>query len=164
MDKNFIVALVAIVIAIGGYFFPHVAGTLLGGTTNYDTIGITGLQLGSGCGSNGGTCVGSTVSGFNFGTCNLDSGAGTIAAFQTKTFDCGGGSLGETALTGITAGDNVSITMPTTTPASVNSVAITGVAASSTTGFITISFTNGSSSAVTLPITATSSLQYRAYR
>jgi hypothetical protein len=166
-NKSNAVAVVALVIAIAACFLPILPneGTIAGavgtrfpnGLAVGSTASVTQNKLTVG---NSGTAV----AGVNFGTCNLDSGSGAFGAFQTKAIDCGGGSLGETALTGITAGDNVSIIMPTTTPASLNSIVITGVAASSTAGFITVSLTNASSSAVTLTSAATTSLQYRAVR
>lgn len=106
---------------------------------------------------------GTQINGINYGTCQL-SGNPVFLGFQTKAMDCGGGTLGTTALTGIVAGDNVSLVMPTTTPTSMNSIIITAVNASSTAGFLTALVTNASSTAVTLPATATTSLQYRAFR
>jgi len=117
-------------------------------TTGGLTIGASGTQADS----------------FVFGTCNIDGESVALAAFETRAFTCGGGSEGETALTNVLVGDNVQIEMPTTTPATNNSITITGVAASSTAGFIVVRITNASSSAVTLGSTATSTWNYQAWR
>lgn len=132
------------------------------GTTNQFIIDSVGALT-----TTGGLTIGATgtqADNFAFGTCNLDTEGAAIAAFQTVAYDCGSGTEGETALTGIVVGDNVNIAQPTTTPATMNSLRVTGVAASSTAGFIVVTLTNASSSAITPAGTATSTWQYQVWR
>ena len=79
------VALVALVIAIGGYYFPQVSqvvqkplGALLGpgGETNYSTVGVSVIKLGSNCNDSfsSATCI-------SFSAASTTMVAGTSTAF-----------------------------------------------------------------------------------
>lgn len=91
-----VIALVALVIAIGGYYFPQ-AIHALGGVTNYDELDATAIKVG---GANG-TRLGPIIS----TTCNLSqSSPGSHAATSTKEYFC--------AVTGVATGDNVNVILP----------------------------------------------------
>lgn len=132
-----LVALVAIVL---GFFFLPSTSTLVGGTTNYDTISVSGLVVGSGCNQFGASCDGTTISRVNTGTCNIQAAGNTITASSTKTIDCAAtaGTPPGTALTGVTAGDKCFLSQATSTaPTGTSGLIVLGASASSTSGFIT---------------------------
>ena len=146
MDKNTILALVAVIIAIGGYFFPQVSAGLLGGTTNYDTIAVSGFQVGSGCNNGFGSCAGTLMSANNFGTTTL-IGAGTamtVTASTTKEIDF--------ACTATSADQVLAFFAPTTTVA-VNGQgwSINYARASTTSGFCTAVVVNASGVTAQIP-------------
>lgn len=162
MNKSTIaIGIAVLALIVGGLaFLSGSAPQTLSGTTNFQSLSVSGLTLGAGCDGYGGTCAGTALARINSGTCNVDGESVSIGAFATRAFDCGGGTFGATALTGITVGDSIFVSAPTTTPAANNSIVVSGVAASSTPGFIVLTLTNASSSAVTLGATATTSWNY----
>lgn len=88
-----------------------------------------------------------------WGTCNL-IGTPTITATSSAPMDC--------AITGIVAGDNLTLHMATTSRISAASYwSIVGYSASSTSGYATVNIYNGTGADGVPPIGATSSLQYR---
>lgn len=126
--------LVAIVIAIVGLFTPvrQAVSQAFGGTTNYDTVSATGLQIGVGCNDSYKTCLGSSIAAIFKGTCTLLADS-SVTATSTKNFDC--------AIPNVQPGDIVQAQLnASTTPAS--QYVIKGVMASTTPGFITISLLN----------------------
>jgi hypothetical protein len=158
--RNLWVALIAVaIIAIVGWFTP--AGQLvveragaITGVSNYDNLGVLSLKVGSGC--NGGNtypgCTGTKVSKVLRGTGSL-IGSPSIAATSSAPMDI--------AVTGVVAGDNVFVSMATTSRVSTGvNWLVCGASASSTSGFITVNVCNNSGIAGIPPIGATSSLQY----
>lgn len=139
----------------GGYFFA--GGTLpsAGGTSNYDTLGVTALQVGSGCNDGLGTCTGTTINNINLGNCVIAASANTISASSSAGVEC--------AATGVTEGDSVVVTVATTSALSLYSgLTITGISASSTSGYITLKLFNGTGGTFTWStIASTTGFQYR---
>jgi hypothetical protein len=108
--------------------------------------------------------VGTQLNGFNFGTCYIQASATTITASSTVTVDCQGSTTGgNTALTGVTTNDNVSVNFATTTSTTYSGLSILGASASSTPGYITMKVFNGTGTTFTWSAGA-STTQYRAYR
>jgi hypothetical protein len=159
----------------------------LGGVTNYDTVGASGLQLGANCNDSYKNCTPSVTynsSGFsigsgstgtaltrvNTGTCYILPYAATIAASSTAVVDCQGtaaifntNTTLATALTGVTNGDNVIANFSTTTATTVsNGIVVTGAAASTTAGYITLTVSNLRGTTFTWPVTgsATGTVYY----
>lgn len=96
--------IVVALIAIGAYFFPKIQASF-GGVSNLDTLEVTGLAVGSGCGNEFTTCTGTTATKHLFGTCTLTTTAGRLPlATSSLPFDC--------SATSVTSGDNVRVTLP----------------------------------------------------
>lgn len=104
--------------------------------------------------------TGSTVNGINYGSCVLISDATTIAASTTANIDCGSGTNGKTAISGILANDTVIAFATTTLSSTYLGVNIVSSHASSTAGFITTQIANNSGAAFTWTNTASSSVRY----
>ena len=165
--------LVAILlIAIGGYFFPAfpaslgIVGTRFpNGLAVGTTAAVTQNKITIG---NSGTAVGTA----NFGTCHIFLGAGggtyVLAASSTVKLDCQGtdtlrvGPAASAALTGVTVGDSVFVSATTSFPLITDrgSLKITGVAASSTAGYIVVTFVNDLGASVTLATTTVQGWRY----
>lgn len=136
IQKN-IVALVAIVIAIGGYMYPQVQSAVshFGGTTNYDALQVSKLTVGA---------SGVGMGQFSPTTCNLIGTDASQAASSSKAYDC--------AVTGITSGDPVIALIATSTTANAATGAaslcpgwqIVGAKASTTAGYATVILANNS--------------------
>lgn len=121
-----LLAAVAIVIAIGGYFFPvAVSSHILGGVTNYDEVDATAIRVG---GTNG-SRVGPVI----VGTAAI-IGASTVTATTSAAFDI--------AITGIVPGDIVQAQLATSTTSTFAGWHIQTIVASSTAGFATLTLTN----------------------
>lgn len=144
-NKNLWVALIVVaIIAIGGLFYPHVqqtVSTFVGGVTNYDTIGSSGLQLGSGCNDSNNTCTGTTFTGFVGASCDLIGTNASQAASTTVAYDC--------AVTNMTSSFKTVAQLATSTPTvggsgAVGSLgwAIVASKASTTSGFVTVMLAN----------------------
>ena len=132
-------AVVAIILAIIAFQYPKAAQGILGaitGETNFNTIGLSGLKLGSSCNDSFGSGSCQTHAKFLSGTCNALIGDQRLPVAATSSFplDC--------AVTGAVSGDKfVSLYLPTTA----NNVAagktdyfvILNSYSSSTSGFIT---------------------------
>lgn len=171
-NKNLTIGLVvAIVIAIGGLFFPsQVQQTIqkgfgaVTGITNYDNLGILGLKLGTTCndGNAYSGCNGTAFTRMNGGQCYFTPSSATIAASTTVNIDCqataGIWSGAVSALTGVASGDNVVVTLGTTTASGSTGtaklgmgLALGGCIASSTSGFITCQLDNLTGGTFTWP-------------
>lgn len=178
-NKNLTIGVVvAIILATIGIFTP--AGKqFLGavtGETNYNTIGVSGLKVGSTCNDSFGSSGCQTVAKVRFGTCALydtsNGVASTLAASTTRAIDCQAteplqsGAAAESALTGVVANDTVvlhfSTTTPTTTNSTVGAVSLTivGYSASTTAGYITAIVANNTGATQTLGSTTIRNLQY----
>lgn len=123
-----VVAVIALLLSLVGLASSSEQPVSLGGTTNYDTVSVTGLKVGVGCADSNTSCAGSSVTSIIKGTCNLVGG--TIAATSSAVADC--------AVTGVLDGDLVFATLATSTANAV----IDGARASSTSGFITVRLHN----------------------
>jgi hypothetical protein len=150
-----IIACVAIL--LGG--FSHKTASV-GGTTNYDTIGATGLQIGVGCNNSLGTCQGTTLSQVISGTCNPTFYGTSLAATSTGVFAC--------ASTNVLAGDKVFVMLPS----GAGAATAAGAAASpyggfnanagfaTTTGIFAFNIQNLTGAATTSFTQATTAVQY----
>jgi hypothetical protein len=159
-----VVAILALVISIGNAVGGN-QSVSLGGTTNYDTLGLTGLKVGSGCNDSYGSCTGTSIAQLNAGTCYILPYATTIAATSSAQVDCQGtAAIGTTnttlasALTGVAFGDKVQVTLSTTTAGStVNGLVLGGATASTTSGYITLKISNLTGTTYTWPVTGNAS-------
>lgn len=129
--------LIAIVIAVGAYFYPSAAqiASNFGGVTNYDEVDATALKIGGSSGSRVGPIIA--------GTCALTGMDASASATTTSNYDC--------AVTGVVSGDTVFAQLATTTssvPNSIVSFAALSAKASTTAGFITVRVANFSGTAV----------------
>lgn len=139
-----VVASIAIVIAIGGYFFPQVSKTL--GAVTPGTRFPHGISIG--LPANSPTNIGDIKS----GSCNLISSAFTgIAASSSLPYDC--------AVAGVVSTDQVFAQFATSS-SPYGGWLITGAAASSTAGFITINAVNNTGGAAVMPASVASTTKY----
>lgn len=142
MIKNIIIgAIVAILLVVGLSFTNKVN---VGGTTNLDTLGLTGLYVGA---------SGTTFSQIISGTMNCVSASTTAVTTYVgnviTSMDC--------PVSNVVLGDKVFVTLASTTP---NGLTLSSAYASSTSGFVRVNIFNASSSAVTINTNSTSSLSY----
>lgn len=159
MNKNYFISGVALLVAILALFVGltmHASNPTakFGGVTNYDSLQVKTLQVGT-----TGTIIGNVVT----GTCNLLPAATTIAASSTATVDCQASATGQpaVALTGVTAGDAVQLQYGTTTSTLYTGLRIVGANASSTPGYITALIFNGTGATYTWATNGTSTLIYQ---
>lgn len=141
-----VIALVAIVIAIGGYFYPQL-GQLAGSLDSATTYGILGtgqIKVGSNCASGPkfSSCGGTAINGISWATCSLISSNFVVTASTTAIMDC--------AVTGALSSDAV-FAMFATSTASGAGWEILGASASTTAGFDTIAVTNGTGANAVIP-------------
>lgn len=134
----------SIVWRLKNVLYPSGASTTNAGTARFSGTAIFGAS-------------GSSVSGFNFGTCVITSASQTISASTTGTVEC--------AAPGVTLGDNISVQAASTTGA-LFGVQVLGASASSTaSGSITLRLYNQTGTTFTWTAAASSTwFQYRAYR
>lgn len=161
-NKNLTIGLViAIIIAIAGVFLPKLGGAKFG-DTNYGDLRVSRLTVGTTCGDGfSSQCFGTTVQGLNIGKCVIFPYATTIAASSTAVVDCQAGAVGTLApLTGVTANDNVQITLASTTSSVSNGLVLTGASASTTNGYITLRVSNLTGATYTWAAAATTSISY----
>ena len=163
--------LVAVIIAIGGYAYPTAQQAVVssfGGITNYNSLETAGLAVGSGCDNEFSSCTGTTMTRINTGTCYIKPYATTIAASTTAIVDCQGrAAVGTitgptTALTGVSDGDFVVLTLSTSTArtggVSIGSgLSVVGASASTTAGYIQLVVNNGTGDTFTWPVTGAAS-------
>ena len=144
------------VIAIGGYFFPQIKGSVLsfGGVTNYDEVDVDALRVG---GTNS-----SRLDLIAQGSCNLSqSTAGSHAATTSKEYFC--------AVTGVTAGDKVVFSLPAGAGSNPNGAgsALGGFVKNgeyaTTTDVIAIQLVNLTGGATTSATQATTSVMYQVF-
>lgn len=158
-----LIVLVAILVLVGG----NQSAPSLGGSTS-DSWSVGGnLSITGTSALTGGVTVGSSgtaSTNLAFGTCNINAAATTIAASSTVTVDCGSGSNGRTALTGVQAADTVFLHLATTTPTTFGGLRILGYSASSTTGYLTALIYNETGATFTWTAAASSSLQWSSRR
>lgn len=160
--KNaFILSLVAIVIAIGGYFFPQMEKTL--GST-FGTRFPDGISVGVGAPlptTKGALIIGSAgtqISNIVAGTCYVKAYATTIAATSTAIVDCQATALvsqnGISALSGVKTNDIVQVTIATSSePVASGGLILQSAAASTTAGYIQLNIFNGTGTTYTWPTT-----------
>lgn len=168
-DSNVIaivVALVAVVIAIGAALVSH-GGTpkpgAVTGTTAYNSLGISQLKIASNCNDEFkyGTCNGSAINGINYGSCQVIGYSNTIAASTTGQVDCGTTGLVGGTLTGVSANDFIESHATTTISCtSQGCVSLVASAASTTNGYVTLVFANNTGATFTWTGAASTSIQY----
>lgn len=138
----------------GGTRFPH--GVSVG--TNTLPTG-SGFLIGT---------TGTEITRFNSGTCYFNPTATTMAASTTVDIDCQAtaavgvpNSLTASALTGVTSGDKIQITLSTSTAAYNGTTATTGgglivvgASASTTPGYIRLRLFNAMGTTYTYPVQA----------
>lgn len=150
-------AVLCAVVFVGGYFYmgSDYQTPSAGGTTNYDTLGVTELKVGTGCNDGLGTCTGTAVSQINAGDCVITSSANTIAATSSATVEC--------AATGARFGDNVSITVSTSSSVSLfGGLVVAGQSASATNDVIILKLFNQTGATFTwTALASTTAFQYR---
>lgn len=158
------VAAVALVIAVIGCFTPvgqKAITQVLGGVSNYDTVGASALQVGSGCNDSYKTCLGTKINGINVGQCIIYPYSTTIVASSTAVVDCQAGTIGTLVpLTGVSPGDNVQMTLASTTSSVFGGIVLNGASASSTPGYITLRVSNFTGTTFTWTAAATTSENY----
>jgi len=154
----------------GGTRFPNGLSTdstsPSAGQLRTSTLTVTGASTLTGAVAVGSS--GTSIAGINTGTCYLNFGnvPASISATTTTTVDCQASNMLATATTvqsalaGVTAGDKVFLTMPTTTPTTFTSSFILSANASSTAGYITVKFMNGTGGAFTPATTTVAGVQY----
>lgn len=103
---------------------------------------------------------GSTVSGFNFGSCAIWANATTIAASTTKQVDCSSTGRSGGTLAGITAAQEILAMATTSISTKFGGVQVVAAHASSTAGYITLKLYNATGAAFTWTGAASSTIQY----
>ncbi len=144
--KNNVVALVAVIIAIAGLFYPSVPSIVahFGGVTNYDEVDATALKVGGANGSR----LGPIIS----GTANLIASSYVTLAASTTL-------IGDIAVTGVVTGDYVFAEFATSSVTGGNWT-IDSASASSTSGYITITYRNNTGASATIPASVASTTRY----
>lgn len=149
MQKNTLVvsAIVAVVLVVALLSLNGEIGPKVRGTSNFDTISVTGLQVGT---------SGTTLTNSLTSTCTLVANA-SIAATSTGLAYC--------AASGVNAGDSVSVTLATTTT-NLNSQILVIGAMATTSDVIGVRLLNLTGAAITPGSVSGfgSSTQYRATR
>jgi len=133
----FWLALVAIVIATGGYFYPQALFGEIG------TRWPNGVYIGSQASQV------PLIRAIDFGTCSLIAPSYTVAASTTVAMDC--------AATGALATDVNIIAQFATSTATGAGWLITGVSASSTADFLTLRVANNTGASAVIPASLASS-------
>lgn len=156
-NKWMTVGLIAVaIIAIGGYFYPHIVSSLGATGTRFPnglavgtTASVTQNKMTIG---NSGTAIGNLI----FGTCSLTLSQGTASFTQTGTttaaYDC--------SATGVIAGDNVFAQLATSTISTTGVIGgwtIEGVSASTTADSIRINIRNNTGLSSLIPQSIASS-------
>lgn len=165
-----VVMIAIMIIAIGGYFFPQ-AQNLFGAVANrlphgyWDTADgyyVDGTAIIDGTGNLVIGSSGTSIDRINTGTCYIRPYAATIAASSTAKVDCQAtaawSASGVSALSGVSNGDNVVVTLGTTTVGTTfGGVVLAGASASTTAGFIELTLSNFTGAAFTWPVTGVAS-------
>lgn len=160
--EYFVAAFVALAVTIGtGWLVGGNQSALVGGVTNYDSMGLSALKVGTGCNSSFGYagCAGTEVTKLLNGTCNASqSTAASHAATTSKEFIC--------AVADVTAGDRVFVSLPagagdySSGSESLAGGFILNAAYATTSGYIGFSIYNGTGAATSSYAQATTSVQY----
>lgn len=156
-QKSIWVALIAVaIIAVGAMFMAlNHSGSDTPAQTAQTVGGITtgtNFKYGISVGSVATLGINPTnFSKFLASTCSLIASSFTVAASTTVPMDC--------AVTGVVSGDNVLSGFATSTAAG-NGWTITGVSASSTSGFLTFRVTNNTGASNVIPASLASSTPY----
>lgn len=161
------VALVALVVGAGGYFFPAAVSQALG---EIGTRFPNGLSVGNSAAVPGGVAptarkftlglTGDAIGTVNFGQCAIWSGSATITASTTTTVDCSSTGFSGGTLNGLTAGDPIFAVATTSLSTSFGGVNIIAAVASSTAGYVTLSLANQTGATFTWTNTASSTIRY----
>lgn len=153
---------VAIVLAIGAYFFPQIQQKtgLFGSTDCQQTTCLTGgLRILTGTlESDGAFQIGSAGALLTLVDADNDCslvGNVTLAASSTASLDC--------SVSSVLSGD-ITFAQFATSTAPVAGIQILGASASSTAGFLTLRVYNGTGASYLIPASVASSTQYQIYR
>lgn len=163
-----VIALIALVIAVGGYFYPQVqkgfgqivdtfTGDIFDATTSYKLNGTafyssTGLTVGS-----GGTALANIIT----GNCTIWTPATTITGTTTQQAVCQAATNGGiSALTGVTTDSICSVRMASSTVTTLAGLVVEGQSASSTAGSIVFGLANLTGATFTWSAAASSSPQW----
>lgn len=153
MDKIALTIAVVALLAVGSLFlFENQDTTLLGGTTNYDTVSASSLIVGAGCNNFGASCTGSTVA-------QMVKGTGSLIMPNYVSLVASSTLAADIAVTGVQSGDLVFAQFATSTAAGAG-WDIVGVSASTTSGFITLRIINNTGTTATIPASIASTTQY----
>lgn len=139
---------ITVVIALLGLKLPAAKAVLgaVTGVTNYDTLGITGLKLGSGCNDSYTSCSGSTFTKKLKGTCTLVTSGLPLVATSTGTFTC--------SATGVTSGDSVQVNLNANPTAFGSFAVVSAIAATDSITVQIANFTGASTSSFPLATTS----------
>lgn len=145
-------SLIAIVIALATaatFFFSQPAAPTAGGIT-------TGTAFPHGISVGLAAIAPTNVKDIHIGRCSLiAANYVSLSATTTLTADC--------AVTGVVAGDIVEAQFATSTGQVYGGWIVTGASASTTSGFISISYHNGTGAAATIPAAIASTTQYEIF-
>lgn len=150
-----LIAVLMFMVLVGG---NNQSAPKASGTSNFDAFETASLAVGSGCDNEGDTCTGTGFTQILASTGTLIGSRG-ITATSTSNYDI--------AVTGVVAGDKVIAQLPTTAPTAsgFGPYVIVASAASSTSGFITVTVLNLSGVATsTITTTLQSGVKYWVYR
>lgn len=150
----FWLAVAAIVIAVGAYWYPHAA--VAPSNSQDSSFGEIGTRYPNGIYVGSIAAGVSKVSGITFGTCSLISGNYTIAASSTATMDC--------AAAGALPTDTIIFSQFATTTGTTLGWTIQGISASSTAGFLTLKVANQTGASATIPASVASTTPWLIYR
>lgn len=148
MIKNIIIGVLAALVLVFGYF--AFSGNGVGGTTNVDSLGISGnlTVAGTATYGSGGTAITKIIAPAN---CAVIANANTITASSTKDVDC--------AVTGLTSSDTVTVVATTSVSTTFGGVEILASRASTTAGFATFTLYNATGGTFTWTNTASTSFK-----
>lgn len=155
------IAGLALVLAVLAFYHTPQATTSFGGTSNYQTLSATGLQIGTGCDLSSAVCNGTAISAITAGSCTIWANATTITASSTAQVVCQSatnGSIG--AITGLTANSICSLNHASSTNTVGQGLGVFGVSASSTAGTIVAQVSNLTGGTFTWTANASSSPQW----
>jgi hypothetical protein len=149
MTKNIVIGVLAVLTLLFGFLYVTQQSVPFGavptGTVHYQGETFQGgLQIGQ---------RGTFVTNMLKGTCSLIAPSFSVVASTSVAMDC--------AVTGVQAGDTVFAMLASSTATAIGpGWEITGVSASTTSGFITIALTNGTGGTAVIPASLASTTRY----
>lgn len=151
-----IIAILALIVSLGSLVGGKTNQSLVaGGVTNYDTLGVNGLKVGSGCNDSNNTCTGTSFTHFIGTTGDVIRTDASQSASTTAPYDI--------AVTSALTTDNVIAQFASTTSGFTSNQygtgasmifptgwVITSAHASSTAGFVTVMIMNNTGKSAAL--------------